>query len=101
MGAYPKAYDKKNFIEFLHEQNVPVEEIEKLESLPESIESNNSKYKLNIIATWYSVGETFWNFELNYYSGERIEFLFPYEIKRNVVESINRLYELINGLVSK
>lgn len=91
MGVFPKAYNKKQFKEFLQSNNVKDSIIEKFNTLPENIKHNDSDYKLNIIATWFSVGSTFYNFELNYYSEETIEFLFSYKIFTDVEVSINNL----------
>jgi hypothetical protein len=98
MGVYPKGYDKEGFVEFLQKNHVKETVINKFKELPETLKKNNYIYKLNIVSTWFSIGETFYNFELNYYCEDQIEFLFSCKIFTNVEESINNLLcDLING----
>jgi hypothetical protein len=96
MGTFSKSYNKKDFLLFLKDNKVSDSAIEKFNNFPETIKANDSEYKLNIVSTFYSTGKTFYNFELNYYSTKRIEFLFKYEIKNDVVASINLLDIEIN-----
>jgi|ERR1035437_213607 hypothetical protein len=97
MGVYPKGYKKEEFIIFLQENQVNNAIIEKFKVLPEIVKHNSHIYKINIVSTFISVG-MFCNFELNYYSGDQIEFLFPYKIFTKVEKSIdNILYDLIDG----
>jgi len=98
MGVYPKDYNKESFIEFLQKNNVSDKVVDKFKELPELIVHNGHEYKLNILSTWYSVGNTFYNFELNYYSQDLVEFLFNYKIFTDVEKSVNYLLcELINA----
>ena len=95
MGVYPTQYNKKDFKEFLQNNNVNDIIITKFEKLPESIESNNNIYKIYINSIWYSIGNTFYNFELNYYSEVAQEFLFTYKVFGDIETSINNLiYEI-------
>jgi hypothetical protein len=97
MGVYPTGYNKEEFIVFLQNNNTNETIINKFKILPENVKHNNHIYKLNIVSTFISVG-MFCNFELNYYSEDQIEFLFPYKIFGNVEESIdNILCDLIEG----
>ena len=97
MGVYPKGYNKEEFIVFLQENNANETIINKFKILPENVKHNNYIYKLNIVSTFVSVG-MFNNFEINYYSEDQIEFLFPYKIFTNVEESIdNILCDLVEG----
>ena len=89
MGAYPKGYDKDNFIKFLNENNVSISVVEKFKTLPEKVVHDNKEYKLNIISTWFSVGKTFYNFEINYYCEVEIEFLLNYKIFTDVEASVD------------
>jgi hypothetical protein len=91
MGVYPSKYNKEEFREFLEKNNVKDSIIDKFNSLPEKIKHNDCEYDLNIAVTWFSIGNTFYNFELNYYSKEKIEFLFSYKIFNDVEVSINNL----------
>lgn len=98
MGVYPKSYNKDTFIEFLQKNNVSDTIVDKFKELPETLTRKGHEYKLNIVSTWYSIGNTFYNFELNYYSEELVEFLFSYKIFTDVEKSINYLLcELINA----
>ena len=98
MGVYPKGYSKEEFVEFLLKNHVKDTIINKFKELPETIKSKGHIYKLNIVCTFCSVGETFYNFELNYYCEDEIEFLFSYKIFTNVEESINNLLcDLVGG----
>ena len=97
MGVYSKGYNKEEFIVFLRDQYVNDIVMENFKILPENVKHNNHIYKLNIIITFISVG-MFNNFELNYYSEDQIEFLFPYKIFTKVEESIDNLIcDLVDG----
>jgi hypothetical protein len=91
MGIYPTVYSKGEFIEFLLKNHVSTTIIEKFKIIPEIVKKNNHLYKLNITCTFFSIGETFYNFELNYYSEDQIEYLFPFKVLTNIEESIDNL----------
>ena len=97
MGVYPSKYNKNEFVDFLKKCNVPSNVINDFNSLPIAIKYNKNTYKLDINCTWYSIGNTFYNFELNYYSEDIIEFLFPSKVYSNVELSINHLLSEINN----
>lgn len=98
MGVYPKGYTKEEFVNFLEKNNVEDSVIKKFLSLPEKINAKGSKFKLYISSTFVSVGNTYYNFELNYYSEDKIEFLFPYKLFKNIEKSIdNLLCDLVAG----
>jgi len=98
MGVFPRSYNKEKFIEYLEKNKVSNDIIIKFKELPETLVHKNSTYKLNIITTWFSIGNTYYNFELNYYSEDLIEFLFSYKIFTDIEKSINYLLtELINN----
>jgi hypothetical protein len=98
MGVYPKDYNRDSFLAFLHKNNVSDKIISKFNELPEIIKYKGHEYKLNIVSTWYSIGNTHYNFELNYYSEEIIEYLFSSKVFTDVEKSINYLLcELINA----
>jgi len=97
MGIFPKKYSKEQFLKYLEKNNVGDNIIRKFNKLPEKLNTGNSEYKLTIISTWYDIGNTYYNFELNYYSEKLIEFLFTYKIFTDVEKSIDfLLFELIN-----
>ena len=97
MGVYPKKYNKKEFLIFLEKNNAKNTTIDNFLKLPETVQQNGKVFKLDINSTWYSVGDTFYNFELNYYSEELVEYLFNFKIFDNVELSINYLVcELMN-----
>jgi len=98
MGVYPKKYDKEEFIKFLEKNNVNDKIIAKFVELPETIKRNGNLFELDINVTWYSIGNTFYNFEINYYSKELIEYLFGSKVFSDVEKSINYLLcELMNS----
>jgi hypothetical protein len=96
MDVNLSGYDKELFIEFLQKNHVKDSIINKFRELPEIVKKNNYIYKLNIVSTFYSSGNTWYNFELNYYSEDQIEYLFGCKIFTDVEESVN---ELICNLV--
>lgn len=89
MTSYPNVYNKKKFIDFLFESGVNVTIINKLKSLPEKIEKHNITYELYINITWHDEGKTHYDFEVNYYSEDKLEFLFPYKIFTDPEKSID------------
>ena len=98
MGVYPSKYNKEEFLKFLEKNNVNDAIISKFVELPEAVERSGNTFKLDINSTWYSIGNTFYNFELNYYSEELVEYLFGSKVFSDVELSINYLLcELINN----
>ena len=91
METYPKKYTKAEFIKFLEKNNVNDNIITKFVELPEVVERSGYKYGLYINSTWYNTGNTHYNFELNYYSEELIEYLFNSKVFSDVEISINNL----------
>ena len=101
MGVYPTQYNKEDFIKFLRNNNVNEVIIAKFEKFPESIERNGNLYKIYINSIWYSIGNTFYNFELNYYSEPAIEFLFTCKPYGDIESCINNLQYEIKSLKCK
>lgn len=98
MTAYPKKYNKNEFLKFLNKINVDDVIISNFELLPETLKKNDSVYCLDINSTFYSQGTTYHNFELNYYSEDLIEYLFGLKVFNDIEVSINYLMcELINN----
>jgi hypothetical protein len=98
MGIFPTVYSKGGFIEFLQKNHINETIIDKTKILPESVKKNNHLYKINILCTWYNTGDTHYNFELNYYSEDQIEYLFPFKVFTNVETSIDNLIcDLVDG----
>lgn len=98
MNVYPRSYTKLEFLKFLEKGCVSEDIINKFLVLPEVVKRNGKKYDLYINSTWYSDGATYYNYELNYYSEELIEYLFNSKVFSDVEKSINFLMcELINN----
>lgn len=98
MEIIPKEYNKETFIAFLRKNNVSDSIIEKFELLPEKLMRRNKEFKIYMSSTWYDTGNTHYNFELNYYSEDLVEFLFSSKIFTDVEKSINFLLcNLINN----
>jgi hypothetical protein len=91
MGVYPTQYNKESFKVFLIKNNVGGEIIEKFDGLPEKIISKGNTYDIYINSIWYSVGNTFYNFELNYYCEDKIEYLFNSRVFSDIEISIDVL----------
>lgn len=91
MGAYPTLYNKESFKVFLIKNNVDEEIIDKFDSLPDKLIRNGNSYDIYINSIWYSVGNTFYNFELNYYCEEKMEFLFNSKVFSDIEISIDIL----------
>ena len=95
---FPKEYSKKEFVEFLKKNNVNENIITKFVELPESVVRSGDTFDLYINTTWYNVGDTHYEFELNYYSKQNIEYLFSLKVYKDIETSINSLTcELMNG----
>jgi uncharacterized protein (DUF1919 family) len=98
MEVTPRGYSKETFMQFLHKNNVSDSIIEKFMQLPEKVVKRHREFKLYISSTWYDSGNTHYNFELNYYSEELVEYLFTYKIFTDIEKSVNFLLcELINN----
>ena len=96
--VFQKIYGKEEFIKFLKFNNVNNITIDRFIELPKIINSKNNKnFELYINTIRYSIGFASYNFELNYYSDELVEFLFNTKVVDNVEVSINNLKcEIIN-----
>lgn len=91
MEAYPKKYTIKTFIEFLSENNETIPLIERIEKLPPTLIHENIEYNLNIVKTYYVGDGSYFNYELNYYSNNSLEFLFTYKIFQEIEDSVHHL----------
>lgn len=91
MGIYPKKYSKEEFLKFLEKNNVNDEIILKFVELPETIERSGDTFQLDVNSTWYSKGKTYYEFELNYYSNDLVEYIFSSKVFNDVEISINYL----------
>lgn len=87
----PKNYNKKEFIDFLKKNNTDIDIVKRFENLPETIKYNDSDYVMNIIITWHSNHGSYYNFEINYYSEEIIEYLLNYKIFKDIEITLNYL----------
>lgn len=91
MGIHPKQYSRENFFSFLNKNNVSETIIDKFVDLPETVLRNENRFELYINITWYNIDDTHYNFELNYYSEELIEFLFTSKVFNDIEVSLNYL----------
>lgn len=91
MNNQPKLFDKENFIEFLKNNGITNGVLNRIDRLPEVINHKKNKYFLNIVVSWHKEGNTYYEFELNYYSKENMEFLLTYKIFNNIENSLNFL----------
>lgn len=91
MREHPTNFNKENFLKYLRENRVSNEIIDKFVKLPENICRNDNEFKLNIVVTFFSIDKTYYNFEMNYYSEELVEYLFNVKIFNNIEVSVNYL----------
>ena len=91
MSIFPTEYSREQFIDFLKKNHENEIIIEKFKIIPENIKKNNYIYRLYIVSTLYNTDDIHYDFELNYYSEEQIEFLFSFKVFINVEDSINNL----------
>lgn len=91
-SIYPRLFDKKEFIKYLESNKINRELIQIITQLPETITLRDYKYKIFINKIFYSKGNTYYKFELNYYSEELNEFLLPFKIFSNIEDSVNYLH---------
>jgi hypothetical protein len=91
MIVKPKEYNKQEFLKFLDKNGVNKELISKFKKIPERLRIDDSTFKLNIHSRWYDIGNTYYEFELNYYSPKLMEYLFNFKVYKDVEISINHL----------
>jgi hypothetical protein len=91
MNIFPKIYTKTEFLELLITNNINDNIIHKFNKLPEHIEINKSTYFIYINVTQYGVKNPTFNYELNYYSNDLIEFLFNSKVFSRIELSVNKL----------
>jgi hypothetical protein len=99
MSVYPNQYSREDFLEkFLKKNNVSDSIISKFVELPEKVITDENIYELNINVNWYKIDNTFYDFELNYYCEELVEYLFNSKVFNDIEISINYLLcELMNN----
>ncbi len=94
----PKKYTKQEFLKYLEKNNVGGEIIDKFSELPETIQRSGDTFMLDVNVIWYGDGNTHYEFELNYYSEDLIEYLFGSKVFKNIEICINNITcELINA----
>lgn len=91
MNIFPNIYTKTEFLEQLTTNNINDNIIRKFNKLPEFIEINKNTYFIYINVTQYGTKNPTFNYELNYYSNDLIEFLFNSKVFNTVELSINNL----------
>ena len=91
MGIYPRKYNKETFLMFLKKYNVSDSTLNKFNKLPETVERSGDIFKLDINGTWYNDNNTYYQFEINYYSEDLIEYLFSSKVFNDIDASINFL----------
>ncbi len=90
MVIHPTIYTKEEFIKFLKKNNTDNNIINKFKELPEIIERMDGKiFYIYIHSLWHDVKKPYYEFELNYYSEELIEYLFSSKVFKDVEHSIN------------
>lgn len=95
---FPEEFSKEGFLEFLSKNSVNDKIITKFVKLPEKVIRSGDVFDLYINSTRYDTNDPHYEYELNYYSNENIEYLFSLKVFRDVEVSINNLTcELLNG----
>ncbi len=97
MGVYSSENNKKGYLKYLKKIRANNKIITKFEKLPETVKRNGDEFKLQVTHTFISVSPTGYNFEMNYYSEDLVEYLFNSKVFGDVELSINYLVcELID-----
>lgn len=91
MNKYPTKYTKENIIAELKNNGIRNGIIGRIEKLPNVLHVDDNKFYLNIITSWHNNGDTYYEFEINYYSPKNLEFLFPYKIFNDIEHSLNNI----------
>lgn len=93
MGVYPNDYTQEEFKHFLIENEIDDLITKNFEALPETITYNGKEFTMTIRATFFSIGEGFYNYWFNYELDG--EMLFEKKIFTDVEEGVEYL---INGV---
>ena len=91
MGVYRGENNKDSFLKYLKKIRANDKIITKFAELPEVVHRNGDTFSLQVTHTFISVSPTGYNFEMNYYSDDLVEYLFNYKVFRDVDVSINYL----------
>ena len=98
MGVYSNENNKKGFLKYLKKIRANDKIITKFEELPEVVKRNGDEFELQVTHTFITTSPTGYDFEMNYYSEDLVEYLFNSKVFRDVELSINYLLcELINN----
>ena len=96
MGAFPSDYTREEFKHFLNEKEVGEAIIQKFETLPETVTYNGKEFTMAIRVTFFSIGEGFYNYWLNYKSDDSI--LFDKKVFTNAEKAIDYLITGVGNL---
>jgi len=89
MGAFPSDYTREEFKHFLNEKEFKDVIIQKFETLPEKITYKGKEFTMAIHVVFFSIGDGFYNFWLNYSNED--ELLFNKKVYTDVEKSIDYL----------
>ena len=87
----PNNFGKQEFIALMKKIGVANGLFSRVEALPDIIHYNGHDYKLNISCSWHREDGTYYEFEMNYYAEDIMEFLLTYKIFRDIEVSLNYL----------
>lgn len=82
---YPQKFTKEEFIDFLKNQEYDEKIINKVIDLPDKINYEEDDYVFNFIGNKDKPNA----FELNYFSSNKFDFLFPYVVYENLETGID------------
>ena len=91
MGVYSSDYDKEGFLKYIKKNKVNNEVIIRFEKLPDVIKRNGDEFKLQVVYTFIGVTPTGYDFEMNYYSEDLVEYLFNSKVFHDVEVGVNYL----------
>lgn len=91
MGVKQTKYKKGEFVEFMEKLGVGGEIVSDFKKVPEVIKKNDYNFNLVITCSWYDIGKTYYEFEINYYSPKLMEYLFSLKIYNDIEISVNHL----------
>lgn len=91
MGVYSNQNNKNGFLKYLKKIRTNDKIINKFTELPEVVKRNGNEFKLQVIHSFISKTPTGYDFEMNYYSEDLVEYLFNCKVFSDVKLSINYL----------
>lgn len=79
---------KQGFVKFMSKNNCDCDLINRFNDFPEKLIYKGDDYNMTISINKRTIGESIYNFDINYFSISKLQLLFPYKYTNSIKEII-------------